>query len=112
MKTHRGLRVSSVMREELGKLFLRELDFGQAIVTITDIEIDSKMIWADVFVSVIPGNKADDVLQTLRRSTSHLHHLLNRKLNIRPMPGIRFRLDHGLENAARIEKDLMEDNNK
>src|SRR6185295_7003089 len=111
MKTHRELRVGSLIREELGKLLLREVDFGKSIVTITEVEVDGKMVWADIYVSVIPSEQAPVALQSLSRATHHLHHLLNKKLNIRPMPMIRFKIDRGPEKAAEVEKLLREGNN-
>ena len=112
MKTHRGLRVASVIREELAKLLLTEVDFDAAIPTITEVVVDDKMVWADVLVSVIPSPQGDEVMRKLEHAAGHLQHLLNKKLGIRPMPRIRFKLDHGLEKAAMVEKILLKDNNK
>jgi ribosome-binding factor A len=110
MKTHRPLRVGSVIREELAKILLKEVDFPLgAIVTITDVVVDSRMDWSDILVSVIPGEKADEALKVLHRATGHLHHVLIRKMNIRPMPRIRFKLDPGPEKAAIVEKILLEE---
>lgn len=112
MRNYRDLRVASVIRKELSILLLREVDFEGAIVTITEVSIDEGFAWADVFVSVLPTGREADTLRTLKRATPHLHHLLNRKLNIRPMPRIRFKFDRGPEHAAKIEKILLEDNNR
>jgi ribosome-binding factor A len=111
MRTHRPLRVGNLIRDELGKLILRELEFPDAIVTITNVTVTDKLDWAHVMVSVIPSAKSKAVLQTLTRNVSRLHRALFKKLNIRPMPHLRFAPDHGPENAARVEKILMEDNN-
>jgi ribosome-binding factor A len=40
----------------------------------------------------------------------NLQHLLNKKMNIRPMPRISFEIDGGLENAAKVEKALLCEN--
>jgi ribosome-binding factor A len=112
MRTHRPLRMGSVIREELGKLFLREVNFGGAIVTITEVIVDANYAWADVSLSVLPAASEAAVLRRLAGATGHLHHLLNKKMNIRPMPMLRFKIDRGVENAARVEKLLADDDNK
>lgn len=107
MKFFRSERVSSLYREELSKLMIREIDFHGALVTITDVEIDKKLEHAKVKVSVIPSNKGDLVLKALDSQAGHLQHLLMKKVNIKPMPRIAFSLDRGYENAAKVEKGLM-----
>jgi ribosome-binding factor A len=109
MKTHRPLRVAEVIRDELAKLILREVEFEGAIVTITEAKVMNSMDWADIFVSVLPSERANDALHKLYDATNYLHHLLNKKMNIRPMPRIRFKLDHGPEKAAAIEKVFLEE---
>lgn len=109
MKTHRPLRVGSVIREELGKILIKELEFPGAIVSITEVEVGKKMDWATVRVSVLPSIQADAALAALERAIGRLQHLLNRKMSIRPMPRLRFELDRGPENSAIVEKMLMED---
>jgi ribosome-binding factor A len=50
-------------------------------------------------------------MAVFEKSAGHLQHLLNKKMNIRPMPRIAFAPDRGLENAAKVEKLLEEGNN-
>ena len=111
MRFYRADRVSKLIREELAKIVIRELEFGDALPTITMVEVDKKMEHAAVNVSVIPSSAGEDVLDELQKNAGLLQHLLNRKMNIRPMPRIAFMLDHGMENAAKVEKllELNED---
>ncbi|HTY39956.1 MAG TPA: 30S ribosome-binding factor RbfA [Candidatus Paceibacterota bacterium] len=109
MRTHRPLRMGSVIREELAKIFLREMDFRGALVTITEVIVEKSYVWADVMISVLPASRTEAVLDQLTAAHGHLQHLLNKKMNVRPMPQIRFKADRGLENAARIEKDLIDE---
>jgi ribosome-binding factor A len=109
MRFYRADRVSKLIREELGKLIIRELEFTGALVTITTVEVDKKMDRATINVSVIPASSEEGVLSALEKNAGHLQHLLNKKMNIRPMPRIVFAPDHGNENAAKVEKLLEED---
>ncbi len=102
-------RISNLIREELSKLIVRELEFGGALVTLTDVEVNKKMEYAKVGVTVFPSSSADEVIAELKKQQGELQYKLLRILNIRPMPRIDFFIDHGPENAARIEKALLED---
>jgi ribosome-binding factor A len=108
----RTLRVGKLIREELGALILRELEFPGAIATITEVEVSKKLDTARVRVSVIPSDAADDALATLREARGRLQYLLTRKLNIKPMPQIVFEIDERPEKAAGVEKILIEEENK
>jgi ribosome-binding factor A len=109
MRFYRADRVSKVIREELAKIIIREMEFDGALPTITTVDVDKKLEHATVNVSVIPSRAGDDVVNALTKNAGQLQHLLNRKMNIRPMPRIMFALDRGMENAAQVEKLLEED---
>ncbi len=107
---YRSLRVSNLIRDELTKIILREVEFEPGVlVTVTEVEADKKLDDAAVRVSVLPSVKADGALKVLRARTGELQHLLSRKLNIKPMPRIRFELDRGPEKAAGVEKILLDE---
>lgn len=108
MRFHRPERVGSLIREELSRLILREAEFPGALVTITEVVVDKKMDNAKVKISVIPPERAPSAIKALNHMIGNLQHLLNKKMNIRPMPRISFEIDGGLENAAKVEKTLME----
>ncbi len=104
---HRPLRVSNLIRDELSNLLLREVETPGALLTITEVDVDPKLDGAKVKVSVLPAGKALGALAELKRRRGELQHLLNHKLNIKPMPRIDFELDRGPEKAADIEKILL-----
>ena len=103
----RHQRVESLIREQLDKLILKELEFPGALVTVTSVDIQKDLDYATVNVSVIPNAKEAEVLKDLVKNQKHLQHLLLRKINIKPMPEIRFKIDIGLERAAEVEKALL-----
>ena len=104
----RSERVSKLVREELSKIIIREVEFGDALVTVTAVEVDKKLEHAAVSVSVIPSGRSAPALASLNKMIGRLQHLLMKKINIKPMPRISFALDHGPENAARVEKILAD----
>lgn len=108
MRLHRKERVGELIRDELSELFLRELEVSGALTTITNVEVSGDLKHAKVMVSVLPSERANDVLKILAARRGYFQFLLVRKLSIKPLPEIMFVIDHGPERAAIIEKDLIE----
>jgi len=104
----RSERVGKLIREELSKMILREVELP-ALATITEVEVDKKLDGARVKLSVIPSKEDKNVLAILQAHAGHFQYLLLRKINIKPMPRIFFDIDHGFENAALVEKILGQD---
>lgn len=106
---YRQEKVNSLIREELAKIILRAIEFPDSLVTITEVDTEDNMDKSVVSFSVLPPEKAGDVLKIFNRNSSRLNHLLAEKIHIKPMPRIVFEIDHSLEKAARIEKILQND---
>lgn len=90
---------------------LREMGFHGVLVTITSVVVDKRLENAKVKVGILPADKIDATLRELKKHQGDLQFMLNRTLNIRPMPRIEFEIDHGAENAAKVEKILLEEDN-
>lgn len=110
MNFHRE-RLAKLIREELSKIIARDLEFQGALVTVTDVEFDKQLLRAVVKVSVWPMKKEAAALAVLANSVRELRSILFKRLSIRQMPGLVFELDHGNENAAKVEKLLLSDEN-
>ena len=105
---HRNLRVRNLIEAELGKIILREMEFPELLATITDVHVDGRIENAVVYVSVLPSEKSDAALKALNKNLPHLQYLLMKKINIKPMPKVSFKVDRGAENAAQVEKTLLD----
>lgn len=113
MRFHRQERIGELIKKLLSELMLRELEFPLGtLATITEVIVSEDLEHAKIRVSVLPGSEAEKVLSVLKRFRDSLQYMLARKMNIRPMPQIAFELDHGLENAAWVEKTLLDVDNK
>jgi len=104
----RPVRVAQLIRDYLSEIVAREVEFPGALVTITEVEVGKKLDAAKVLVSVYPAASAEISMKTLEGARHALQFQLGRKLNIKPMPELNFELDTGPENAAKVEKALLE----
>ena len=103
----RSLRVKNLIQTELSKIFTKDIEFG-AFVTIADIEVDSKLEEAIIKVSVIPEEKGKEVFDLLERERKALQFKLLRKMNIKPMPRLKFGLIRGEELMKKGEEPSEE----
>lgn len=106
---HRTLRIDSLIREELGKILLKEVELPGALLTITEVKTSKDIDKAVVGVSILPSEKSEEALKILNRNSRHLQYLLMKKVNLKPMPQISFQVDYGPEKAAEVEKLLLKD---
>jgi len=90
-------------------MVVRELEFPGALVTLSGVEVTKKLDVAKVRVSVLPSEKEEEVIEIFGKAQRELQFKLGRKLNIKPMPQLQFEIDRGGENAAQVEKRLMEE---
>ncbi len=109
MSSDRIKRVNSLIAQELGKLFLKELEFPRsAVVTITSVSTSADLGFAKVWVSVLPISEEATILEFLDAHRGRLQHGLNRSLIMKSVPQISFHSDRTEEHAARVEH-LLDD---
>jgi ribosome-binding factor A len=108
----RKTRVSELIRTELAKLVLRDVELNGGIITIMDVDVTDKLDYARVKFSALPSSKAKEALGLLQNAAGRLQHDLLRKINIKPMPYLQFMIDEGVEVADKLEKVFIEGEQK
>jgi ribosome-binding factor A len=111
--SHRIARVNEVIKEELGRILLEKEDFGSGVfVTILEADSSLDLQHAKVSVSVLPSKKGQRVLDILNRNIFDIQQELNKKLEMRPVPKIRFVLSEAEKEAEKIERILEQEGEK
>ena len=109
MSKERAQRFNELIKKELGKIIFNFLDIKPGIlVTITQVLTNSNLFTSDIYISVYPSSEAKKILDKLNRSIYQIQQLLNKKLEVRPVPKIIFKHDKNPEEADKIEKLLEE----
>jgi ribosome-binding factor A len=97
-------KVNSLLQREISALMVREFSFSHQLVTLTRVEATANLIEARAYVSVMPEDKADHVIDVLNKGVYDLQQKINKKLNMRPIPRIKFYKDTQIASASKIEK--------
>lgn len=104
MPTQRQLRVGNLLQREISDIMRREMedpDIGFA--TVTGVEVTVDLRHARVFVSVLGDEVAKrDTMRALSRGRKFVRGLLGKRLDLRRIPELQFRLDETAERAQRM----------
>lgn len=102
-------RVGDLLRAELAELLTREVNDPRVRgVAITSIDTSPDLRNAEVMVSVLGSeSEREEAVAALQGAAGFLRSRLARKVRLKNVPELRFRLDRGAEHSQRIS-DLLE----
>lgn len=112
MTVSRLEKINDLVRDEIGKIFHRELDLEKdVLVTVLRAIVSEDLLHAKIYVSVLPSSLAEEILAEIKKQVYYFQQILNKRLRMRPVPKVFFVLDRTEEEAAKIEK-LIEESKK
>jgi ribosome-binding factor A len=104
----RARKVAERVQEELADILTRNVaDPRLAMITITDVDVDRELAYAQIYV-VASGDdeRMDEILAGLEGAQGYLRSQLAARIQLRSFPQLRFRWDASHERGARIEELL------
>ncbi|MCK5475557.1 MAG: 30S ribosome-binding factor RbfA [Candidatus Pacebacteria bacterium] len=108
--TQRILKVNKLIKQEIGKIISSEINFPMDImVTVMKVEVSKDLRYADVFISILPFEKGEEIQGLLKENMYDIQKTLNKKLFMKPLPRIRFCIDESGEYVDKIS-DLIKKN--
>lgn len=88
---------------------MREIEFPSGIlVTVLAVKSTEDHKEAKVIISVFSFEKSELALEILNKNIYHIQQILNKKLRMRPVPKIFFRIDASEEQVDKVEEALKE----
>jgi len=100
-------KVNNLLREEISKAIFEELRLPEGvIVTITIVTVSRTLEHASVGVSIFPTSHEKEILKLINQHIYPIQQIINKRLHMRPVPKIMFKLDNQVERIEKIEKIL------
>jgi ribosome-binding factor A len=99
-------KVNSLLEQEISKIILRDFYFTGALVTLTRVDTTANLIDANVYISVLPDERIDKIIEVLNKGAYSVQYKINRLLRMRPIPKIKFVKDKEFIRAGRVEELL------
>ena len=101
-------RISDRIRQLLSEMLVKEVaDPRLEGISVTDVNVDRELAYADVFVSAVEGEgRKKEVIAALERARGYLRSSLAARVDLRVFPQLRFHWDPTPERADHIERVL------
>ena len=102
--SQRTERVQKETRHILGEEIQSLKDPRIGFATVTAVRVSADLRHARVFVSVLGSlDEQAATMKGLESATPHLRSELGRRMRMKYLPELTFELDHGVEDAERVE---------
>lgn len=102
-------KMNKNLQRVVGEIIHHEADLPlDVLVTVSRVEVTPNRRGAEVFLYIYPLPQAEQVVEHLRGQLYELQSVLNRRLDARVVPRIRFTVDYGAAHAAKIAERLDE----
>ena len=102
-------KINKLIKKHLGEILARELSLKPGLfLTISKVDTSRDLRYTHVSISVFPFKESDYALRTLSKELYSIQGALNKKLQMRPLPRLEFKLDSTEEEADKIEKILID----
>jgi ribosome-binding factor A len=96
------------MIKEIAAQFLGRENNRTSLITVSSATASPDLKRATVFITVLPDNKEEEVLEFVKRKRSELRDLLKKSLEMKTIPFIDFAIDKGEKNRQKIDELLRQ----
>jgi len=108
--SQRQLKVGELIRHALAEIFTRGEIVDDVLsnysLTVPEVRMTPDLKLATAYVMPLGGEGADEVVKHLAKHARFLRGELARRVNLRYMPEIRFKVDTSFESSRRIDELL------
>ena len=105
----RADRIAAELRREVAMLVHDAVrDGGLPSVSVSDVEVTRDHAHANVFVTALMPDKAQEAVKALNLAAKEFRWRLSRTLKLRSVPELHFKYDDSVDRGERIEKLLRD----
>lgn len=103
----RSQRVSDLIREEIADIIMNKLkDPRVGFITVTGAKITEDLKLATVYVSVLKPEEKKGTLEILNSAKGFIRAELSKRVRMKFIPSLTFRVDESIEYGDKIERLL------
>ncbi len=104
----RTLQMKEVLREAISEFIIQDSNRA-SLITVSNISLSRDFKRATIYVTVLPRDKEQEVLDFLQRRRDELRSYIMKSVNTRRIPFLEFSIDFGEVNRQRIEELLIQE---
>lgn len=107
----RSVRVSDLVREEVADIIMNRVKYKTlGFVTVTGAKVSNDLRNATIYVSVLNVEESDRTVSKLNSLGPFIKGELGKRLTMKYVPSLRFRIDESIVYGMKIDKLLNEIN--
>ena len=97
-------QIASVLRRTVQEIISRGLNDPRVrgMISVTQVKVTDDLRTATAFVSVLPAEHAELTVHGLRHAAQHIRTEIGRKVRMRRMPQLVFKIDESLKREAQV----------
>ena len=100
------------MREEVAYILMHKIkDPRIGFVTVTGVDLSDDLRHAKIFVSIYKEEEGETTLKAIEAAKGFIRRELGKRMSLRFIPELFFRLDKSIEYGAKIDRILKEISN-
>jgi ribosome-binding factor A len=101
--SNRKFKIQEVLREIVAEYINRENN-KTSLITVTRVDVSPNLSSCDVYVSVFPETAEESALNFLKRKRPEVKEQIKKRMHIRKIPFVDFKIDMGEKNRQKIEE--------
>jgi ribosome-binding factor A len=105
----RSQRLGILFREEIADIIMKKVkDPRLGFVTVTDVELSEDLKLARVYISVLKDEDKETALEILNAAKGLVRSEVSKRVRVKFIPAIEFRIDASIARGDRIDQLLSE----
>jgi len=102
-------KINKLILQQVGLIVEREIERrAPAMITVKKVDTTEDLLFTDIWISILPETQEAAVIAELDEQVGVIQRLLNRKLRMRFVPWLRFKIDQSEQKAADLHKLIRE----
>lgn len=107
--SERIAKLNKLIKRHISEILARELSLKSGVfLTVSKVDTSDDLRYTRIFLSVFPHKESDYAMKTINKELYNLQGVLNKKLQMKPLPRLEFIEDSTEEEADKIEKILLD----
>ena len=100
-------KINELIKHSIAEIIERELSLKPGVfLTVAKVDTTADLRYSRVFVSIFPEKEITYGMMSLEKEIYRLQGILNKKLSMKPLPRLEFKLDLTESKADEIERLL------
>ena len=105
----RIVKVNELIKQQVAEILTRELSLKPGVfITVSKVDTSKDLRYTQVFVSIFPESETKYAMNAIKNEMYMVQRTLNKKLTLKPLPKLDFKVDTTEIKADEVERILQE----